>query len=84
MAVELLKMREPEERSLELLDTIASSAKRGANMVGRVLSFARGVEGCHVRFHPRRIISEIESILRDTFPRNIELGDQGGSRPMDH
>lgn len=73
MAVELLKMREAEERSLELLDTIASSAKRGANMVGRVLSFARGVEGCHVRFHPRRIISEIESILRDTFPRNIEL-----------
>jgi len=73
MAVELLKMREPEERGLELLDTIASSAKRGANMVGRVLSFARGVEGCHVRFHPRRIISEIESILRDTFPRKIEL-----------
>jgi PAS domain S-box-containing protein len=73
MAVELLKIREPDPRSLELLDTIASSAKRGANMVGRVLSFARGVEGCHVRFHPRRIISEIESILRDTFPRNIEL-----------
>jgi PAS domain S-box-containing protein len=73
MAVELLKMREPEGRGLELLDTIASSAKRGANMVGRVLSFARGVDGCHVRLHPRRIISEIESILRDTFPPNIEL-----------
>jgi PAS domain S-box-containing protein len=73
MAVELLKMREPEARSLELLDTISSSAKRGANMVGRVLSFARGVEGRHVRLHPRRIIAEIESILRDTFPRNIEL-----------
>jgi CheY-like chemotaxis protein len=38
-----------------------------------VLSFARGAEGCHVRFHPRRIIAEIESILRDTFPPHIEL-----------
>jgi PAS domain S-box-containing protein len=71
MAVELLKMREPGERGLELLDTIASSAKRGANMVGQVLTIARGVEGCHVRFHPRRIISEIEAILRDTFPKKI-------------
>ncbi len=73
MAVELLKMREPEDKELELLDTIAASANRGANMVGRVLSFARGAEGRHMRFNPRRIISEIESILRDTFPRNIEL-----------
>lgn len=73
MAVELLKMHEPEARVLELLDTISSSANRGADMVGRVLSFARGNEGCRVRFHPRRILSEIESILRDTFPRNIEL-----------
>lgn len=73
MAVELLKMRAPDARDLELLDTITSSAKRGANMVGRVLSFARGEEGCHVRFHPRRIISEVDRILRDTIPRNIEL-----------
>ncbi|MEY3898613.1 MAG: hypothetical protein RLZZ214_4135, partial [Verrucomicrobiota bacterium] len=72
MAVELLKMREPGERSLELLEMIASSTQRGANMVGRVLSFARGVEGRHVCFHPRRMLSEIESILRDTFPRNIQ------------
>jgi len=72
MAVELLKMREPEERGLELLDMIGSSAKRGANMVGRVLSIARGDEGCRMRFHPRRVISEIASILRDTFPKNID------------
>lgn len=73
VAVDLLKMREPEESSREVLEMIASSAKRGANMVGRVLSFARGEEGRHVRLRPQMIISEIESILRDTFPRNIEF-----------
>lgn len=73
MAVELLRMREPEERSLELLDMIALSTNRGANMISRVLAFARGDKGCHVRTQPGLIISEIEGILRDTFPRNIEV-----------
>ncbi|MEO5913465.1 MAG: GAF domain-containing protein [Luteolibacter sp.] len=73
MAIELLKMRVTDARSGELLDTIASSAKRGADMVGQVLSFARGMEGRHVEVHPLQIIREIESIMRDTFLRKIEL-----------
>ncbi|MBC8001962.1 MAG: PAS domain S-box protein, partial [Opitutaceae bacterium] len=79
MAVELLKMRGTDGRSNELLDTIAISAKRGANMVGQVLSFARGMEGRRVAVHPRQLISEIEAILRDTFPRDINLGSDAGS-----
>jgi len=73
MAVELLKMRVTESRSTELLDTIATSARRGAEMVGQVLSFSRGVEGSQVVVHPLRIIREIENILRDTFLRKTEL-----------
>lgn len=73
LAVELLKMRKPEARCLELLDMIALSATRGANMVGRVLSFAGGEEGCHVRFHPNQVITEIGSILREAFPKNIDI-----------
>lgn len=73
MAVELLKMRMTDARSAELLDTIAKSARRGADMVGQVLSFARGMEGQRVEIHPRQIILEIEAILRDTFLKKIEL-----------
>ena len=73
MAVELLKMRVSDARSSELLDTIAASSKRGAEMVGQVLSFARGVEGRHVEVHPLRIIREIEGIVGDTFLKKIEL-----------
>jgi PAS domain S-box-containing protein len=73
MAIELLRMRFDDDRSAELLDTISSSAKRGADMVGQVLSFARGMEGRRVEVHPRQLISEIEGILRDTLLKNIGM-----------
>jgi PAS domain S-box-containing protein len=73
MAIELLKMRVPDERSNELLDTISNSAKRGSNMVRQVLSFASGMEGCRVEVHPRQLILEIENILRDTFLRDVKM-----------
>ena len=73
MAIELLKMGVTDGRSAELLDTIAMSAKRGADMVGQVLSFARGMEGRRVEVHPRQLILEIETILRDTFLPKIQL-----------
>lgn len=73
MAAELLKMSASDARSAELLETIASSAKRGADMVGQVLSFSRGVEGERVEVHPRKLILEIEAILRDTFLKRIQF-----------
>ena len=73
MAIELLRMRVTDYRSTELLDTMASSAKRGADMVGQVLSYARGMEGHHVEVHPLQIIPEIEGIMRDTFLRETEI-----------
>jgi PAS domain S-box-containing protein len=73
MSIELLKMRINDPRSNELLDTIASSAKRGSDMVGQVLSFARGIEGRRVEVRPHQVIREIENILRDTLLRKIEL-----------
>ncbi|NQW99621.1 response regulator [bacterium] len=76
MAVELLKIRAAEGKSSELLDTIATSAKRGADMVGQVLSFARGIEGNRVDVQPRQLIAEIETILRETLLRSITLNFQ--------
>lgn len=73
MAIELLRMRAPDERSSELLDTISNSAKRGANMVSQVLSFARGMDGSRIEVEPRQLILEIEAILRDTLMKNIVM-----------
>lgn len=78
MAIELLKMRISDVRGVELLDTIAASAKRGTDMVGQVLSFARGMEGRRIEVHPYQLISEVEKILRDTFLKNIHLEVKAG------
>lgn len=73
MAIELLRMRASDDRSAELLDTISNSAKRGANMVSQVLSFARGMDGSRIEVQPRGLILEIEAILRDTLMKNIVM-----------
>ena len=73
MSIDLLKLTVSDPDNREVLDTIADSARRGAAMVGQVLSFARGMEGRRAPVHPRQLISEIEKIARDTFPKNIRL-----------
>jgi PAS domain S-box-containing protein len=73
MSIELLRSEVGSERGRELLATLAASAKRGADMVGQVLSFARGMEGRRVEIHPRRLLDDVKMIVRDTFPKNIGL-----------
>lgn len=73
MSIDLLKRTVTDPDSLEVLSTIAGSARRGASMVGQVLSFARGMEGCHVPVQPQLVLEEIEKIARETFPKNIEI-----------
>lgn len=60
-------------QQLALLKTLQSSARRGADLVRQVLTFARGVEGQRVAVNVRHIFDEIERIVRETFPRNLEL-----------
>lgn len=73
MGVELLKQFSPDEKSRQLITNIERSAKRGADLVKQVLSFARGVDGARVSIHLKHLVREIESILENTFPKNIRL-----------
>ncbi len=73
MAIDLLKLSVTDERGRSMLTTMAASARRGAEMVRQVLSFARGVEGRRVEVHPSHLIREIEKIALDTFPKNIQI-----------
>jgi PAS domain S-box-containing protein len=70
---ELLRLREDDERSLELIDTVLASAQRGADLVRQVLSFARGVDGARVNARLERTIEEVVAIARTTFPKDIEV-----------
>jgi PAS domain S-box-containing protein len=71
MSIELLRSPVDSRTHQNMLDTLESSAQRGADLVRQVLSFARGIEGQRVRIHPARVVDEVEKILRDTFPKNI-------------
>jgi PAS domain S-box-containing protein len=73
MVSQLLRMRFSDEKSIGLIETLEASAERGANLVRQVLSFARGAEGEHSIIQVRHIISEIDKILKETFPKSIEI-----------
>jgi PAS domain S-box-containing protein len=73
MGVDLLKHFGLEGASKKVIDDIERSARRGSSLVKQVLSFARGVEGARQVLRVREIIDELESIIRNTFPKDIEL-----------
>ena len=68
-----LKFPNIDERTRHLLEILEINAKRGADLVKQVLSFARGVEGKRISLQLRHLIVEVAKILKETFPKSIEV-----------
>src|SRR5206468_1961300 len=73
MSVEILKDKFKDDQSKRMLNILESSAKRGADMVRQVLTFARGVDGERVLLQTRHLIKEVAKIVSETFPKSIQL-----------
>lgn len=73
MAIDFLRLKVRDPKCLDVLNTMAASAQRGADMVGQVLSFARGMEGRRVVVKVNDLIRDIERIVQDTFPKAVEV-----------
>lgn len=73
MAIELLQAKVEDDDGRQWLETLASSAQRGADIVKQVLVFARGVEGDRVVLQPKHLLREIETIAMETFPRSVNV-----------
>jgi PAS domain S-box-containing protein len=73
MAVDMLRATARDPQTKGILDTVQISARRGADIVRQVLSFARGIEGQRVEIQPRHLLGDLEKIIRDTFPKDIRL-----------
>jgi PAS domain S-box-containing protein len=71
LGVELMKMQAKDEFSLKTLNTMASSARRGSDMVKQVLTFARGHEGEKSVLQSSHLIKEMQKIIKETFPRSL-------------
>ena len=57
----------------ELIDSLQTSVNRGAELVRQVLTFARGLDGRKERVDVHLIQREIETVVRDTFPKSIRV-----------
>ena len=74
MAIDLLKLdASGNPKRLQLLDTIRASARRGADLVRQVLSFARGLEGERIAVDLHHLVDDLRGIITETFPRKITI-----------
>ncbi len=73
MSVELLRTSELPADLLPIVETVESSAKRGADIVKQVLTFARGIEGDKGPLQLRHLIKDMLRMATETFPRNLHI-----------
>jgi PAS domain S-box-containing protein len=68
-----LKLPDLDERGMQLLRLLEGSARRGADLVKQILSFARGVEGKRTVLQVGHLLWEVVKIAKSTFPKSIEI-----------
>jgi PAS domain S-box-containing protein len=73
MAGDLLSEKIADKDTSQLLNVIAMSAKRGAELVRQVLLFARGMEGPRMAVRPKALFEELRPFLESTFPKSIRI-----------
>jgi PAS domain S-box-containing protein len=69
----LLKEKLPDESDQEILAMLHQGAQRGANIIKQLLTFSRGQGGERVAVQSRHILKEMVAIMRETFPKEIDL-----------
>jgi PAS domain S-box-containing protein len=71
MGVEVLRLRCPQES--KILDLFENSARRGAEMVRQLLTFAKGAEGERIVIQMESLVREMEKLMQSSFPKNLQL-----------
>jgi PAS domain S-box-containing protein len=73
MSAPLLRPMAKDSESRAILDTMEGCARRGADIIKQLLTFARGTPQTRVPLPVRHLLADLEKIVRETFPRNIQL-----------
>jgi two-component system cell cycle sensor histidine kinase/response regulator CckA len=76
MGCGFLRSESLNDESQQILSTMETSARRGADMLRQVLAFARGVEGKKTPVQLKALLREMEKIARDAFPKTIQVRTQ--------
>jgi PAS domain S-box-containing protein len=73
MAAGMLKDKLPSAHDREILALVENGAQRGASVIRQLLTFSSGIEGAHGSVQLRHLLKEMESLMRETFPRDIKI-----------
>jgi CheY-like chemotaxis protein len=73
MSIDLLRLDLEAGDRADILDTMESSVRRGAEMVRHVLSFARGVEGARVAMHLDHLLHDVVATVRRTCGPRVDV-----------
>ena len=73
MTAPLLRETTNDPENREMLGTVENCARRGADIIRQLLTFARGTPGVRVPLPMRHLLRDMDKIIRETFPRNIQL-----------
>jgi PAS domain S-box-containing protein len=73
--VQLLPVKIPnlDPATHRLLQILGDSSRRGADLVKQILSFTRGIEGTPTNTQIKHLIAELQKVIQQTFPKNIDL-----------
>jgi PAS domain S-box-containing protein len=73
MVADMLCDEATNDSDRRMLETVKTSALRGAAMVKQILSFAQGASGEPMVLQLRHLIKDMLKLMGDTFPRSIRL-----------
>jgi two-component system, cell cycle sensor histidine kinase and response regulator CckA len=83
MSIQLLESTETDPDKRELLATMETATRRGADMIRQVLAFARGREGKRDTVSIAAILEETRRLAAETLPSTIalrvEIDDEAGA-----
>jgi len=73
MSIDLLRDGTRDPGSLEILETIETSVRHGADLVRQVLTFARGMEGRRTAVGVRQLVRDIAQLTRESMPTTVAI-----------
>lgn len=73
LSIQIARKQTTELSILRLLDVVETSAKRGSEIVKQILGFASGKEGTRGILRPDKLVTEVASFLKETFPKTIQI-----------
>jgi two-component system cell cycle sensor histidine kinase/response regulator CckA len=73
MGLQLLRSTPSGESASRTIDTLELSARRAADLIKQILTFARGIQGQRGALQIRHLLGDVQKILGETMPKSIRI-----------